>query len=290
MKKKELINKIRNLVESSDLVTALELLREQLRTDSESLNEVLTHRSNVSQLSKDFRKGLISHEQYSIKRNKISSSILLMIEGIDSKDIIKETGDLLIEKLQYENQKLIDKNAYLINLLNKVQYERQLEGLEILKNLQGYWLEIIFSDEQRQFSIGRFIYNEIKKEYEFNGINYKNSGKEFYEWNTIKMVSDFNKNRLYYLYSVIKFEAMNREDYGLGMVQIKPNNKGVWEIKKGFFTDAHEATTAKSFFVVKLEIVAKFLSFNESLDKEKNHRKLIKKIVENKDGIIQEFT
>ncbi|MEO0687336.1 MAG: hypothetical protein AAFY76_20375, partial [Cyanobacteria bacterium J06649_11] len=61
------------------------------------------------------------------------------------------------------------------------------------KNLQGYWLEIIFSDEQRQFSIGRFIYNEIKKEYEFNGINYKNSGKEFYEWNTIKMVSDFNR-------------------------------------------------------------------------------------------------
>ncbi|MEM1328505.1 MAG: hypothetical protein AAGI23_21295 [Bacteroidota bacterium] len=92
-----ILNKILGLIAEDELHNALTLLR-QVFDDSSNLNSVIQQSGRLSNLEKGLLNGTISFEDQSIERNKIRTSILSLVQFIDSKsedpDIQKELEEL----------------------------------------------------------------------------------------------------------------------------------------------------------------------------------------------------
>ena len=89
-----------------------------------------------------------------------------------------------------------------------------------LKQLEGYWFEMIAESQDRKYSIGKISYNRRQKTYNLDGVNYMNNGEPVCKWESISLDIDFVNNKIYYTFKASFINNLNEENYGFGVINL----------------------------------------------------------------------
>lgn len=284
MKLKKLKEELKQNLSEKDLAIALEYCLQNTSQDSEYYDDLVLAKSRNADVERNYKQGLIPYEKYSETGNKIRENTIKIISKLGENDIHPIFEREYVKNLQNENEKLKVEIERLEIAIKKSKYYDNEVDTKILNQLEGYWLEIINEqkDSDRIFSIGRFIYNESTLEFEYNGTNYFSDGRKYYEWKSIKLVADFSRNNLYYIYIIKGENQLHNERYGFGVISLRKNFENQWMMEKGYFLDAGDEKNPKHCRILGLASVVH--DINEqmntayNLKKRNQHKKIIKDI------------
>lgn len=90
--------------------------------------------------------------------------------------------------------------------------------------MSGNWIEWVPKSEGRQFSIGCIEYNLLRRRYNFDGTNYKNSGEPFCHWRTVTSYVDYEQLEFHYVFATKDVDTLQTSSYGYGVVQLVRRN------------------------------------------------------------------
>jgi hypothetical protein len=147
-----------------------------------------------------------------------------------------------------------------------------------LQALTGYWFEFIPKSEGRNYSIGKFQYNQHKKSYTFDGANYKNDGEVFCTWESTHVHSDFENRKIYYIFRASLKGALHAENYGFGVVNITEDANGLLIPVSGHYIETKEDAKPYTHSMERLEKIIEDLSLKQDReDVDAFHSRLIQR-------------
>jgi len=281
---KKIKNQLKDYLAEKELDVAIEYCLQNITQNSEYYDDLVLTKSRYNDADRTYKRGLNTYQEYNQIINKIRTSAIEIVSKVEVKDIQPVLDKDYLKRIQDENEKLKDEIERLELTIKKSKFFDNEADTKILNQLEGYWLELIFEqkDDNRIFSIGEFGYNQSTLEFEYNGKNYFQDGKKYYEWKSIKLVTDFRRNNLYYIYTIVSDKQMHQEKYGFGLVNLKRDLKNSWWMEKGYFLDAGDEKNPKHHQIINLEEITKEINkeYGKSFDSLnlREHSKIVKQI------------
>lgn len=279
---------VRPFLAENKIIESFELLNEFILSPK-IRGELAFLEAEYRTVSRQFQLNLLSSKKRMLHIKQTIDSLNNLLMQIQDQDLFTMEEPRIFDNLLSENTLLKQKVRQLETEVRTVRRDIKASKHDILIGLVDYWLEILidhappngdnFPLQGRPFSIAHFIFNDLKGDFELNGINYTTEGEEFYAWNTIKSISEFDRRRFYYFYSVNKVYGQHSDDYGLGMIHFHYDGR-IWSIRSGFFSDFVENKSATQMKIMRLSEVARMVNFHEDIGDRKNHRELIRLLSE----------
>lgn len=91
--------------------------------------------------------------------------------------------------------------------------------------IRGTWFEWVPNGGERPFSIGRIRYNFIRRQFAFDGTNYRLDGSAYCHWRTVSSHIDFSTNELHYVFATKDVQSLSTSSYGYGVVSLMLDKK-----------------------------------------------------------------
>ena len=277
--KKQLIHKL----SESELESAFEICLQNVSPSSELFDDLVLTKGRYSDVERTYKKGEINYNEYSQQCNKIRSAAIEIINKIPDNDIQPLYDREYLNSIIKENKKQKEEIERLELVIKKSKYYDNETDTKILKQLEGYWLELIHEQikSKRIFSDGEFTYNESTLEFEYNGVNYFCNGKQYYQWKSINLVTDFRRYNVYYIYTIVSDKKMYEEKYGFGLLNLKRDIKTkAWWIEKGYFLDAEDEKKPKHHKIYNFKEITELINekskLNFNWDNSRDHPEIIR--------------
>ena len=149
MKIADLKKKVKELI-AKDLIKAFDFLSEAIQSDSANYDEVIYIQGKWQHLNKDFDRGLISRNEFSIELSKILNALIQLTNALEETDLEQEEIEGTFESTTHKSkgaelQLFIEDNQGL-KLLDITVFEQD----KVLKVLDAYFeqhLNTYFEDE-----------------------------------------------------------------------------------------------------------------------------------------------
>ena len=92
-------------------------------------------------------------------------------------------------------------------------------------DINGTWIEWVPNCYGRQFSIGKIRYDVFRRQYVFDGTNYRNDGSPFCHWRTVSSYLDLNAYEYHYVFATKDVMSMQTTSFGYGVMSLVANGK-----------------------------------------------------------------
>lgn len=215
-------------------------------------------------------------------------------EGIDLEKAVKFAQSFSITKDVFtsQNQSFFERRV-LRAIIEHYQVKGQNAGFgvsglkehrNILKSLNGYWLEVIGDPKNHNYSIGRF--SSKSQNFKYNGVSYNTKGVPGYSWNTVSMHFERDVEGIYYIYKLLKIGLMHNVQYGFGFLKTEFSEyHKTWGLFGGYYLNAEENTSPKNMIMFRLDTLADKLKkagkYDLSGNSPEDHRAFIQYLITN---------
>ena len=216
-------------------------------------------------------------------------------EGIDLNRAAKfaRTFNIKMEVFAGEDQKLFESCA-MESIIEYYQVKGQhstfdlsslKEHRNIIKSLDGYWLEVTAGSEHQNYNIGKF--SSKANNFKYNGISYDAKGVLHHSWDTVSMYFEHDLAGIYYIYKLIKIGSMHNVQYGFGFLKTEYNEQQqAWGLLGGYYLNAEKETSPINTLMFRLDQLARKLEKENKYklggNSPKSHRALVQYLIANK--------
>lgn len=86
--------------------------------------------------------------------------------------------------------------------------------------IKGHYAEFVPNSVGRQFSLGSISWRPSRRQYAFDGTNYRNDGEPFCHWRTVSSYLDRETNEYHYVFRTTAIGSLRLMSYGYGVVNL----------------------------------------------------------------------
>jgi hypothetical protein len=124
------------------------------------------------------------------------------------------------------------------------------------KSLEGWWVEIIETSNDRSYSLAQFAFDPKTNTYSFDGTNFKNNGDVFCSWSSISVQVEQTSRRILYIFRAGITGANHLENHGFGVINFSVNKSGEPVPESGYYIEAKQDDIPHTHSIESLDSVS----------------------------------